>query len=169
MNPKPDNLGNRLLIALSDTPESMAMVRYVANELDDPANTHIKLMHYLAPIYWEHGGADPGEDRTFIKREEEQIEEMERESDEETEHYFDRASAILEHAGVPHQQIDTTLRYDENSVSEAVLDELKAGAYTGIIMGARHHRELLGLLSNSVTEVLHKHDKNVVMWVVDEE
>jgi nucleotide-binding universal stress UspA family protein len=169
MDQRPKNLGDRLLIALSDTPESLEMLRQVAKNLPNPANTFITLMHYLAPIYWEHGGVESPEDLEQIRHEEERIEEAEIEEEQETEHYFERARTILERAGVPSQQIDATVHYDENSAAEAVLTELKDGAYTGVIMGAEHHTKLLGLLGGPVTDVLRKHDPNVVVWVVEVE
>ncbi len=169
MNIPPENLGNYWLVAMEDAPESLDMVRIVANILDHPEITRITLMHYLAPIYWEHGGFDTPEGREVLRREEQQIDREERSEEYKTFMYFERASQALQDTGVPVNHIHISTHFDEQDVTDAILNELKSGIYSAVIVGRSHHDILAGILGTSVAESLRQHARDVVVWVVEDE
>jgi nucleotide-binding universal stress UspA family protein len=169
VNSVPDNLGNNLLVAMDNAASSLYMVRVLARLLPDHKRIRITLMHYLAPIYWEHAGIDSPEDEEALENEEEWVEAEEEKEELETDFYFKQATAILERAGVPSRAIRTRLHFDENSVSEAVLTELQDGLYTSVVMGRQHHDLLAGMLGGPVTDVLRQHDEDIAVWVIEDE
>ena len=163
MEKPPADLGNRLLIAMDDTPGSLAMIRAAARHLPDPAHTTATLMHYLAPVYWEYGGGSPETARYLA----EQAHEEEQEEEALTLKYFSRAREILKEAGVAHDHVQTKENWGANSVTEAILSELQAGAYTGVVIGRDHHDALARLLHLDPAHALRRHAEGIIVWVVD--
>ncbi len=169
MNEIPENLGKNLLIAMSNSLASLHLVRIVADAIPDLAETEITLMHYLAPVYWEHGGVDNFEDLQALHNEEETVWQEEHTDLVTTHHYFEKARTILIEAGIPSQHIHTKYAYEENGVTEAILDTLKAGHYSAVIVGKHHHDYLEQALKFNFTTTIHQHQADVVVWVVDDE
>jgi len=162
----PKQYGNRLLIALSNNPSTFDLIRTVARDLSEPDKMHIMLMHYLLPIGWEHGGGDSPEAQAQRARTEEIARQNERYEEEQEERYFDRARKILEEAGVPACQIKTSERWDSMDAAHAVLDELRSGSYSAVVVGQHHHNILDALFSTSMADFLQNHAKNVMIWSV---
>ena len=159
--------GNRLLVALSNSPSAVSLVRTVANNLADPEQTHITLMHYLLPVGWEHGGDDSPEAEAQRIRIEKVARQNEEYAEEKEERYFDRARQILEEAGVPTTQIKTNTRWDSMDAAHAVLDELRNGSYSAVVIGQHHHNLLDSLLGTSMADFLQKHVQNsIAIWAV---
>jgi nucleotide-binding universal stress UspA family protein len=169
MQALPGNLGDNLLIAMSNRPASLDMVRSVARQLPNPAHVKITLMHYLAPIYWEHGGGTNREAIEEIHRQEGEWVEQEYRREALTEQYFARAQSILLAAGVPASRIRTKMAWDANDLPEAVLSELQAGNYSTVIIGRHHHTVLYELLQGELADVLRRHAENINVWVIEEE
>lgn len=169
MNEMPKNLGENLLIAMSDSSASLNLIRIVADRIPDLAETEITLMHYLAPIYWEHGGVIDREDLDALRAEEKEIWQEERADKKETRRYFEQARSILVKAGIPNEHIHMRWAYEENDVTEAVLDTLKAGQYSSVIVGKHHHDNLERALTFNFTSVIHRQIPDVAVWVVDDD
>ncbi len=167
MNTIPENLGNSLLIAMSNTPESLALIRAVATWVPGLAHKTITLIHYITPVYWEHGGASSPAEVEMIRKEEEQIWESEHNRITLTQSYFEQARFILQDAGVHPKQIQTKIVYEGESVADTILIQLKEGYYTGVIIGSHHHKTLFGLLNNSLADVIHRHAEYVQVWAID--
>ncbi len=164
----PANLGNNVLIAMSDRSASLRLVQTVAHQLADPAHTRITLFHYLEPIYWEHGGVNRPEEAEELRRQEQEWLTCERDQEVITSRYFQQARSILRRAGVPAGSIRTKMTWDTNNVAEAALAELKAGDYTTVVIG-RHHRSLFDrLLGGDLANILERHEKQqVAVWSVE--
>jgi hypothetical protein len=169
MNEMPRNLGKNLLIAMGNSPASLRLVQIVADSVPDLAETQITLMHYLAPVYWEHGGIDTRKDLTALHAEEDEVWQEERAEQITARRYFEEGRSILVAAGIPQEHIHTKYAYEENDVTEAVLDALKAGHYSAVIVGKHHHDYLERALAFSFTAIMHRHVADVVVWVVDDE
>lgn len=162
-------VGRHLLIAMSNTPASLALIEHVAQHLPEPAHTHITLMHYLQPMAWEHGGNTESqrELRDIVKTEEQAVE-NEQIVEQRTERYFEQASTALQKAGVPPAQIQTKLRWDDQDVANAVLNELRSGQYSTVVVGERHHDFLSRLLGLDLADVLHRQTQAVNVWVISD-
>lgn len=158
--------GNRLLIAISNHPAALDLVRTVACNLSEPEQAHITLMHYLVPITWEHGGDDSPQ----AEAERLHIEEIARQNEEYVEEkedwYFDHARQLLEKAGVPAKQIKTCERWDAMDAAHAVLDDLRSGNFSTVVIGQHHHNLLDSLLGTSMASFLQKHSEGVQIWSV---
>ena len=163
MENPPDDLGNDLLVAVDDTPGSLEMIRVVASALPDPAHTEITLMHYLAPVFWEYGGGNAEAARYM----DEQAHEKEHEEQRLTQRYFDKATSILAKEGVDPKHIHTELNWSADNVAQAILSELQAGKYTGVVIGRDHHHALSRLLHLDPAHVLRRHAEDIVVWVVE--
>ncbi len=164
----PVNLGNDVLIALSNQNVSMRLVQMVAHQLADPARTWITLFHYLEPIYWEHGGVNRPEDRAELRQQEQQWLASEHDQEVITSRYFQQARSILYRAGVPAANIRTKMAWDTNDVAEAILAELKAGDYTTVVVGRHHHSLFDRLLGGDLADILERHEKQqVAVWSVE--
>jgi nucleotide-binding universal stress UspA family protein len=163
MENPPAFLGKKLMIAMDSTPDSLATVRAVARHLPDPAHTEITLMHYLAPIFWEYGGDSPETAR--FPAEEVRKQEMEEEAL--TVQRFSQAQAILQDAGVTADHIHRRENWSAHNVADAILSELKHGAYSTVVIGRGHHNILTRLLHVDLAGVLRRHAKGVAVWVVD--
>jgi nucleotide-binding universal stress UspA family protein len=157
------DLGNCLLIAVDDTPGSLAMIKAAARQLPDPQHTEVTLIHYLAPVFWEYGGGSP-ETAHYLA---EQAQEQEEEEDELTHEYFDEARAVLQEAGIAPEHIHTKENWSANDVSEAVLNELRSDAYTGVVIGKDHHDALARLLHMDLAHTIRRHTEATKVWVVD--
>jgi len=163
METPPADLGKNLLIAMDDTPGSLAMIEAAARQLPDPKHTKVTLMHYLAPVYWEYGGGSPETARYLA----EQAQEEEDEEEALTLKYFAQAREALKNAGLTHHHIRTKENWRANSVTEAVLSELRAGAYSGVIIGEDHHNALARLLHLDLAHALQRHADNIAVWVIE--
>jgi hypothetical protein len=139
------------------------MIRQAAEQLPDPAHTKITLMHYLAPVYWEYGGDSPETARYLGER----AREEEAEEEELTLRYFDKARVIFATEGVSPKQIQTKENWSANNVTEAVLSELRAGEYSGVVIGREHHNALARLLHLDLAHALNRHTDNIAVWIID--
>jgi transaldolase/glucose-6-phosphate isomerase len=167
MNVAPENLGNSLLIAMSNTPDSLALIRVVATWVPGLAHKTITLMHYITPVYWEHGGGSSPKELETIRKEEEQIWENERNRVTLTRSYFEEARFILQDAGVHPDQIHTKIVYEGETIADTILGQLKEGYYSAVIIGSHHHATLFGLLKNNLADVIHRHAAYVHVWAID--
>ena len=163
MEKLPQTLGRNLLVALNDTDESLETVRILTKELREPEKTWITLIHYLAPVYWEHGG--------FTKKTVKILEEeaMRKEVSEEirTEMFFEKAEAILTEGGVPSEQIKSLTSWDARNGPDAILTEIKLGNYSAVIIGRHHHNMLFHLLNLTLADFLRQHTDRTAVWVID--
>ena len=169
MNEIPENLGKNLLIAMGNSPASLRLVQIVADTVPDLAETKITLMHYLTAVYWEHGGIDTRQDLRVLRAEEDEVWQEEHAEQITTRRYFEEARSILIAAGIPQEHIHTKYAYEENDVTEAILDTLKAGHYSAVIVGKHHHDYLERALKFNFTAIMHRHEANIMVWVVDDE
>jgi hypothetical protein len=163
MEKPPADLGGKLLVALDDTPGSLAMVRTAAPELPDPAHTEVTLIHYLAPVFWEYGGDSPETARYL----DEQARKQDEKEDKLTLRYFDEAQEVFKEVGIAPDHIHTKEDWSASDVSDAVLNELRSGAYTGVIIGRDHHDALARLLHLDLAHSLQRHTDNIGVWVVE--
>ncbi len=164
----PVNLGNNVLIALSNQSASLRLVQTVARQLADPARTRITLFHYLDPIYWEHGGVSRPEDREELRQQEQQWLASEYNQEVITSRYFQQARSILYRAGVPAGNIRTKMTWETNDVAEAILAELNAGDYTTVVVGHHHHSLFDRLLGGDLADILERHERQqVAIWSVE--
>ena len=156
-----------LLIAMTNTPESLALVRTVANREADMGHLHVTLMHYLVPIYWEHGG-DSSDEQELQEtlREEHRVLKSEMMQEKRSRDYFQEAKDILVNAGVPAENIRTCLTTDGADVAEAILDEIKDGHYTSVVIGNQDRTLLEALFGQSVGDFLKKNTSETNVWEV---
>lgn len=165
---RPVNLGNNILIALSNRSASLRLVQTVARRLADPARTRITLFHYLEPVYWEHGGIDRPEEAEELRQQEQEWLACEHDREVITSRYFQQARSILYRAGVSTGNIRTKMTWDTNNVAEAALAELKAGDYTTVVIGRHHHSLFDRLLGGDLADILERHEKQqVAVWSID--
>lgn len=165
----PFALGQHLLVAMSNTLASLALVEHIAQHLPEPTHTSITLMHYLQPIAWEHG--DDTEARRKLRdsvKSEEQALEDEQIVEKRTERYFDQASKVLQSVGVRADQIQTRLRWDDQDVANALLNELRSGQYTSVIVGQHHHDFLSRLLGLNLADILQRQRTEIKLWVIQD-
>ncbi len=163
----PVNLGNKVLIALSNRSASLRLVQMVAHRLADPVHTRVTLFHYLEPIYWEHGGINRPEDAEELRQQEHEWLASEHDQEVITSRYFQQARSILYRAGVPGGNIRTKMTWDTNNVAEAALAELKAGDYTTVVIGRHHHSLVDRLLGGDLADILeHREKQEVAVWCV---
>jgi len=159
----PANLGNNLLVAMDNEQDSLALIRKLAQWLPNPTDVEVTLMHYLAPIYWEYAGGDQDTAQAL----ESQVWAEEEKERQLTEQYFAEAQKILEDTGVTISNIHTREEWDANDFSQAVLHELKSGAYTAVVIGPRHHSYLGELFGRDLTNILRKHAPDVTVWTLE--
>lgn len=168
-NPR-KKIGNHILIAMSNTPAALDLVRTVALNLNEPQNAQVTLMHYLLPMGWEHSGADTPAAKAEHARIEANARRNELAAEDQEEHIFTKAQAILEAAGVTAAQIKTSERWDSTDAGHAVLDELQQGLYSTVVVGQHHHTFLDALLGTSMSDFLRRHvGNNVTIWSVPQE
>ncbi len=161
--------GNNLLIAMSNTDDSLQLVRTVAEQLDDAELAHITLMHYLIPVYWEHGGA-PSDDEELqeILREEEQQLRTEELQHERSRDYFQEAKTILANEGVSESNVRTLLTSDGEDVGHAVLQEIQNSDYTAVVVGEHDRGVLEQILCRSLAEFLETHARDTKIWEISQ-
>ena len=169
MNTVPEKLGDKLLVAMSNSPASLNLVQIVADQIPDLAATEVTLMHYLSPIYWEHGGVDNARDAQVLHNEEEEIWQEEETKEAQTRRYFEEARKILIEAGVPAGNIHMKWAYDEPSVTDAILDTLESGHYTAVVVGRHHHNHLEHAIQFSFTDKIRQYVGDITIWVVNDE
>ncbi len=163
----PVNLGNNVLIALSNRSASLRLVQLVARRITNPAQTRITLFHYLEPIYWEHGGIDRPEEAEELRQQAQEWLAHEHDQEVITSRYFQQARSILYRAGIPAGNIRAKMTWDTNNAAEAILTELKAGDYTTVVIGRHHHSLVDRLLGGDLADVLERHEKEqVAVWCV---
>jgi transaldolase/glucose-6-phosphate isomerase len=167
MQQKPDDIGRNLLIAMDDMPESIAMVRIVAHQLPNPSEVKVTLMHYIAPIFWEYDASPSPEKQEAIHKEIDKFWKEERELHARTMSYFDRAKIILQDVGVLADQIETRIYLDENFARDAILDELKRGAYSTVVVGGHHNHSLFHILDSSIAGYIQRHARDIQVWIVE--
>ncbi|MCB9419913.1 MAG: transketolase [Ardenticatenaceae bacterium] len=161
----PTNLGSNLLVAMDDSPLSLDTIRDMVAALPDPAHTDVTLMHYLSPVYWEYGGGDPVaasimEDTAWqLERKEEQL----------TEKYFAKAKAILAEAGIGTTHVRTVEDWEAADVADAILQEVKQGVFTAVVIGQHHHHTLAELLGRDLASILRKHTPYTAVWSIENE
>ncbi len=164
----PVNLGNHILIALSNRSASLRLVQAVAHRLTYPSRTRITLFHYLESIYWEHGGVNRPGDMESLRRQEKQWLASEHDQEVITSRYFQQARSILYRAKVPAENIRTKMTWDTNDVATAILAELKGGDYTTVVIGRHHHSLFERLLTSDLADTLERHEREqVAVWSVD--
>jgi transketolase len=162
----PANLGNHLLVAMDNDPDSLELVRYMAQRLPDPADTDVTLMHYLAPMFWITG-AGTGEMYRYDWEQIRKLEEMEATV---TDEYFSEARVILQESDVAAVHVHTQKNWESvPDVARAVLDELANGVYTAVVVGRHHHHALTRLLNRDPGDILTKLAKDVAVWVVKQD
>lgn len=163
----PETVGERLLIAMDNTPAALDLVRAVAAHLPDPPHTHVTLFHYLPPLLWEHGGDDTNPAaRQELEHELEQVQLMEEREEEATDRYFHQAATILQRAGVPTNHIQTKIDGDAADAAHSVLAEVRSGGYSAVVVGQGHASILDRLLGLSLVDVLHKQAGEVTVWAL---
>ncbi|MCA9915012.1 MAG: universal stress protein, partial [Anaerolineae bacterium] len=170
MNKQPDNLGKHLLIAMSNSPESLVLIRTLIGQVPGLIHKEVTLMHYIAPALWEqgHGGGSSAKDIQAIRDEEQQVWDDEQSHISLTHSYFDEAQFILEDAGVPKDHIHMKITHEGDSVADAILSELKGGHYSAVVIGAHHVRKLSRSLQNDLADVIQSHaGRNVHVWAID--
>jgi transaldolase/glucose-6-phosphate isomerase len=167
MEQKPKEIGRNLLIAMDNTPESIAMVRVVAHQLPEPSLTSVTLMHYIAPLFWEHDGGTSPEKQKMIHKEMEEFWKKERELHSRTLSHFDRAQIILQDVGVPAEQIDRKIFLDENYARDAILNELHRGAYSTLVVGGHQNHSLFHILDSSIAGYIQRHARDIQIWIVE--
>ena len=163
----PETIGDRLLIAMDDTPAALELVRAATTHLSDPLHTSVTLFHYLTPLLWEHGGDDTNpEARQELEQELEQVQLDDEQEETEIERYFQQAAALLQKAGVPANQIQTKLNGDAADAAHAVLTELGSGSYSAVVVGLGHASGFERLLGLSLADVVRKEAKGTTVWAV---
>jgi transketolase C-terminal domain/subunit/nucleotide-binding universal stress UspA family protein len=159
----PANLGNNLLVAMDDTPFTLATIEQIARWLPRPAYTEVTLMHYLSPVYWEYGGGDSA--TASILEQEAWM--RERKEEKLTEAYFAKAQDILAKAGVANTHIHTKEDWDAADVADAILQELHQGTFTAVVIGQHHHNILAELFGRDLASILQKHAPGIVVWTIE--
>ena len=157
----PDKLGKHLLIAVDNNERSLKMIQDIADCLPAPAKTQITLIHYLEPVYWEHGG-----DRLeTVRHIEKEIRETEQEIEAKTDEYFAKSQTILQNAGV--SQIMTKKYWAAHNVADAILQELDNGFYSAVIVGGRLHNRFVQLFKRGTADRVCQQAKNITVWLID--
>ena len=159
----PPNLGSNLLVAMDDTPDALAVIEQMARWLPDPSRTEVTLMHYLSPVYWEYGGGDANLAAIL----ENEAWAQEREEAALTEQYFAQAQKILNKVGVAATHIHTKADWDAADVADAILQELKGGSFTAVVIGQHHHSSLASLFGRDLASILHKHAPGITVWAIE--
>jgi len=157
----PDKLGKHLLIAVDNNERSLKMTQDIADCIPAPSKTHITLIHYIEPVYWEHGG----DCLETVRHIEKQILETEQGIEAKTDQYFAKSQAILKNVGV--SQIKTKKCWAAHNVADAILQELENGFYTGVIMGGHLHTPFAQLFIRSPVDIVCQHAKNVIVWLIE--
>ena len=83
------------------------------------------------------------------------------------EHYFEQARQILTKAGIAACHIHTKEEWDAADVADAILQELKRGAFTAVIIGQHHHNMLVDLFGRDLAHVVQKHAPHVAVWQIE--
>ncbi len=156
-----------LLIAMNYTPDSIDLVRSVANKLSDPQRTRVTLMHYLTPLYWEHGGdlTDKRELRENVQ-EEKRITRIENWEEDKTRQRFQEARVILQEAGVPAANIRAELADQAKDTAHAVWSEVQNGEYSAVVVGQHDQSTLDRLFGSSLVDFLRQRAHDTAVWVV---
>ncbi|MCC7450561.1 MAG: hypothetical protein IT324_24310 [Anaerolineae bacterium] len=143
----PPELGQHILLVMDNCPACLEMLRIVIAHIPAVTQKAFMLLHCCPTIYWEHGGGPSPEVQHAIEAaEDEEAKEFTL-----TEQYFEQASAILQHSGVPKSQIHSRVAL-EDDLLDAVLAELRQRQYSGVIIGSQHHDIANRLHSLSLTE-----------------
>lgn len=142
------HLGQNVLVVMESAPRFLDTLRSVVVTIPQVSEKFFTLIGCCPPRYWEHGGADNPEVR-------EEIANAWREELAEAHHAEEcmaRAQAVLEAAGVPKSHVSTKLAVDAE-VTPAIMRELRACRYTGVIV-SRYHGDLINrLMKKGVTDV----------------
>ncbi|MFN2203952.1 MAG: universal stress protein [Caldilineaceae bacterium] len=156
-----------LLIAMTNTQESLKLIQSVADREADLAHLHVTLMHYLVPIYWEHGGDTSDEQELQeILREERRVLRTEEMQEKRSRDYFQEAKAILVDAGVPAENIHSCLTSDGADVAEAILQEIKDGHFTAVVVGQQDRSMIEEMFEESLGEFLKRNTSETKVWEI---
>jgi hypothetical protein len=160
----PPGLGNSLLILMSDTPASLAMIRNVLRQLADPPRARITLAHYLEPLLWRTADL-----KTILAWQEwfEQQDDLLNVSqpDPDLPSYFDRARGTLVQTGIVPEQIHVDMVWHNLDTINMRLAHLGRGDYSGVVI-VRHHYDLLfNLLGSTLRQMLEPYGHQITLWV----
>lgn len=158
----------RILIAIGGRPEDRRLIDAIIQQIHAPQQTWITLIHYMVPLYWEHGVIpDEPEGLEELNAEEAQMETDEEAAAEEAKAHLSALRNTLIKAGIPAEHIQERLDWDAPDTAQALLRELREGAYTVLAVGKHHHDFLTRFLHQSLADYLRKHaPEGVTVWVV---
>jgi hypothetical protein len=160
----PPELGENLLVVMDNCPECLDILRTVVTSLPNAQRRYFTLLHCCPPIYWEHGGGSDDDTQRNIKA----VSKTEAQEFRQTRQYFDKASDILQEAGVPDSHIHTTTAAEQESLIDATMAELRRGKYSGVIVSRQHSEIISRLRGGGLTDVFRRIPK-VTVWAVDTE
>jgi hypothetical protein len=163
MGDVPPDLGNSLLVIMSNTPGSLAMVKIAARQLPDPTHVEITLAHYLEPVLWQDHVAAQALEKLF--RQEELL--LDGEQASQSDVYFQQSRSLLRDIGIPISRIHVEAVWNQRDIASVRLAKLADGTYSTLII-ARHHYDLLHrLLDATLADVLRRNGSRAMLWVID--
>lgn len=164
MGDSPPDLGSNLLIVISNTPGSLAMVTAVVRRLSDPGRADISLAHYLEPVLWADRPADRVQTLERLFRQEgELLVEPELAAD----NYFEQSRSVLRASGVSDEHIHVETTWNNQVVAANRVALLAKSVYSTIVI-ARHHNDILcRLLGTTLSDLLGQYHSKTILWVLD--
>ncbi|MBK8026387.1 MAG: hypothetical protein IPK19_34615 [Chloroflexi bacterium] len=127
--PIPVQLGPNILVVMENASAFYDGLRTVATRFPDLPHTFFTLFCCCPTHYWEHGGGEPLD----VRREVTAAWRAEETAFSQADQCVEHATAILSNAGVPAAHIQSVKSAADNRVN-AVIDELRHGAYTGVLL-----------------------------------
>ncbi len=164
MGDSPPDLGSNLLIVMSNTPGSLAMVMATVRQLTDPRRADISLAHYLEPVLWAD---QPAERVQMLERLFRQEGELLVETKLLADNYFEQSRSVLRASGVSDEHIHVETTWNNQDVAANRVALLANGVYSAVVI-ARHHNDILcHLLETTLSDLLGQYQSKITLWVVD--
>ena len=160
---------HNLLIAVDDSEATARAVTYVASIVDGHRDVRLHLLHItpIPPGFLEFGGRE--NPQVEEHREAELAQSRLGYLEDLAQAVFAQAQAILDHAGVPAEAVDTHFltTIDREDLIQNLLEAARTNACDTIVVGRQSHSWLRELVQHHLADELVRKGEGFTLWVVE--
>ena len=161
-------LGYHVLVAMGHDPlANLRLINVMINQSDDLSNRAFTLLCCCPAVYWEHGGGTSSAGKAGLGDELAQDDSRYEESIERADRMFEKASKLLQDAGVPASKISTRISFEDTDLTSTVVRELRTRHHSTVVV-EESHKDIIDRLSNrGIWRLLPNRVPKVTVWAVD--
>jgi hypothetical protein len=158
-------LGNSLLVLMSDAPASLALVTIILHELADPTQVDMTLAYYLEPLLWQR--SDPGISEALQHLFEQEDALLDNTQPASPPTYFSQARTLIIRQGLSPDRVHVEAHWRQPDLLSYRKTQLTNGTYSAVIIVRHHYDMLFGLLGVTLRQVLIPFGHQVHVHILD--